>query len=308
MIKYFPFSPQFDLKMGTMPMKEDDTVVEIDSHYFRELELKRRLLAAEPTYYFVALEESRIAQWDVVEKVIEDLAKHDPENFSVSKEDTQWHFTNKRLNESYTFTFGDNNSLPFAPLDWIGRQVQEDLIILNEKGEVVAGQLCFPSGWAMHEKIGKQFIEVHAPLPPITNQMIQTANKFIERIPLNKSFARNNWGFRYGDQLDLSSKYSTAYREKLEADAPSFTMNDVAEKIFLRIEHQTLTRLPRSGFVLFTIHTYNHAVREVCADIKQAQTLLAFLKGTPADLIEYKVMTPFYPILIDYLEGVVSKQ
>jgi hypothetical protein len=306
MIKYFPFSPQFDLKMGTMPMKEEDTVVEIDSHYFHEIELKRRLLLEEPTYYFVALEESHTAQWDAVEKVIDDLVKHDPENFSVLKEDIQWHFTNKRLNESYTFTFGDNNSLPLAPLDWIGRQVQEDLIILNDKGEVVAGQLCFPSGWAMHEKIGKQFIEVHAPLPPVANQMIQTANKFIERIPLNKSFARNNWGFRYGDQLDLSSKHSAAYREKLEADAPSFTMNDVAEKIFLRVEHQTLTRLPRSGFVLFTIHTYNHSVQEVSSEIKHAHILLSFLKGTPAELIEYKVMTPIYTQLLTYLENTVT--
>jgi hypothetical protein len=158
----------------------------------------------------------------------------------------------------------------------------------------------------MHEKIGKQFIEVHAPLPPVTNHMIQTANKFIERIPLNKSFSRNNWGFRYGDQLDLSSKHSAAYREKLGTDAPSFNMNDVGEKIFLRVEHQTLTRLPRSGYVLFTIHTYNHSVQEVCADIRQAQTLLSFLKDTPAELIEYKVMTPLYPKLLNYILEVCS--
>jgi hypothetical protein len=306
MIKYFPFSPQFDLKMGTMPMKEDDTVVEIDTHYLHEIELKRKLLAEDPAYYFVALEESRTAQWDVVEKLIDDLVKHDPKNFSVSKDETQWYFTNKLLNESSSFTVGDNNSLPLAPLDWIGRQVQEDLIILNDKGEVVAGQLCFPSGWAMHEKIGKQFMEVHAPLPPVTNSMIQTANKFIERIPLNKSFARNNWGFRYGNQLDLSSRHSTAYREKLETDAPSFTMYDVAEKIFLRVEHQTLTRLPRSGYVLFTIHTYNHSVKEVGADTKRAETLFSFLRGTPAELIEYKVMTPIYPHLLTYLENNLS--
>jgi hypothetical protein len=83
-------------------------------------------------------------------------------------------------------------------------------------------------------------------------------------------------------------------------------MYDVAEKIFLRVEHQTLTRLPRSGYVLFTIHTYNHSVKEVGADTNRAETLLSFLRGTPAELIEYKVMTPIYPHLLTYLENNLS--
>jgi dimethylamine monooxygenase subunit A len=306
MIKYFPFAPQFNLKMGTMPMKAEDTVVEIDAHYLNELALKRSLLQEDHTYYFAALDESAAAQWEVVEKVIDDIVKHDSDHFSVVKNGLHWHFTNKRLNESFSFTFGDDSTLSLAPLDWIGRQVQEDLIILNQKGEVIAGQLCFPSGWAMEEKIGKQFMEVHAPLPAVTNPMIETANKFIAHLPVNKSFARNNWGFRYGDQLDLSSKYSATYREKLETDAPFFSNEEVAEKIFLRVEHQTLTRLANSEHVLFTIHTYHHSVKEVVADPVRTQTLLSYLQGAPAELIEYKVMTPIYPQLVNYLNGAVS--
>lgn len=293
--------------MGTAPMKETDTLVEIDENYRNEITLKRRLLKEDPAYYFMALVESNAAQWDVVEKVINELVRHDPDRFSIEKNELRWTFTNKRLNESHSFTFGDASTLPYAPLDWIGRHVQEDLIILNEKGEVVAGQLCFPSGWAMEEKIGKQFIEVHAPLPAVTNPMIETANRFIAHLPVGKSFMRNNWGFRYGDQLDLSSKYSATYRAKLEADAPSFSHEDVAEKIFLRVEHQTLTRLQNSGYVLFTIHTYHHSVKEVVSDAVRAQTLLSFLQGTPAELIDYKVMTPMYPQLISYLEETCSE-
>lgn len=304
MIRYFPFAPKFSLKMGTAPMQADDTVVELDEQYQNEISLKRSLLQEDHAYYFTALEESAAAQWDVVEKVIDDLVKHDPDHFSVVKNDLQWTFTNKRLNESQSFTISDNSTLPLAPLDWVGQHVQEDLIILNQRGEVVAGQLCFPSGWAMAEKISKQFMEVHAPLPSVTNPMIETANKFIAHLPVNKSFTRNNWGFRYGDQLDLSSKYSADYRAKLEADAPQFTSEDVANKIFLRIEHQTLTKLSRSGYVLFTIHTYHHAVKEIIANSAQAQTLLSFLEGTPAELIEYKVMTPIYPQLMRYLREV----
>jgi hypothetical protein len=305
MIKYFPFSSSFDLKMGTSPMKETDTIVETDEHYYSEIKLKRSLLTQDHSYYFNSLDGTASAQWEAVEKILEDLVRQNPTSFSVEKNGVVWHLKNKVLNETQTFTFGDIN-LTCAPLDLIGRQVQEDLILLNPLGEVVAGQLCFPSGWALNEKIGKQFLEVHAPLPSVTNPMIMAANKLIERLPIGKPVSRNNWGFRLGEQLDLSSKHTLAYRQKLEAIS-NMTMNEFGKKIFLRVEHQTLTRLPKSGFVLFTIHTYNSALENECQSMERTKTMLSFLQTTPSALIEYKVMTPVIAKLIDYLEHALAE-
>jgi len=305
MIKYFPFTSDFNLKMGTTPMLANETVVETDEHYLHEIQLKRKLLAEDYHYYFDALPESKLAQWETVEVVLNDLVKHDPQNFSLQKENARWQFINKKLNENFSFEFDpdsyrDENSLPVAPLDFVGRQVQEDLILLNNKNEVVAGQLCFPSGWALQEKIGEHFLEVHAPLPSVTNSMIQSANKFIEKIPVGKSFSRNNWGFRLGNELDLSSKHSLAYRESLKA-IPQLSQEEFGEKIFLRVEHQTLTRLPKSNFILFTIHTYNSSLKDETVSQERTKTMLSFLKDVPAELIEYKVLTPIYDKLIEYL-------
>jgi len=306
MIKYFPFASSFDLKMGTSLMKEEDTVVEIDQHYQSEINLKRSLLDSDHGYYFGALPGTEHAQWEVVEKVADDLIKHDPSNFSVVKEGDVWRWRNNVLDETHIFNFGDNN-FSIAPLDLIGRHVQEDLILLNPLGEVVAGQLCFPSGWSLHEKLGKQFIEVHAPLPSLTNPMIQAANKLIERLPLGKPVSRNNWGFRLDDQLDLSTKHSLTYREKLSTVIPTLSRQAFGGRIFLRVEHQTLTRLPKSNFVLFTIHTHNSSVAEECKSVQRLNTMLSFLKSTPAELIEYKVMTPIIDRLINYLEEASTK-
>ncbi len=288
-------------------MTDNDTVVETDQHYSNEIKLKQQLLEEDHHYYFNSLQETEAAQWEAVEKILTDLVKHDHINFKINKDNSHWTFINKKLTQEFTFTFGDSSSLPQAPLDWIGRQIQEDLIILNAAGEVVAGQLCFPSGWALNEKLGKQFMEVHAPLPSVTNPMIQAANKLIERLPLNKPVSRNNWGFRLGDQLDLSSKHSTIYREKLNKQLPQLTNTAFGESIFLRVEHQTLTRLPQSGFVMFTIHTYNSSLREEASNSERSKMMLSFLKTTPPELIDYKVMTLMYPQLIDYLECVTLK-
>jgi hypothetical protein len=302
MIRYFPFSPVFDIKMGTSPMKEEDSIIEVDEHYHHEVQLKESLLTEDHKYYYNNLPGSEQAEWDAVEMVLHDLVKLDPENFHLDKRGDRWFWQNRLTGLETSFVFGDDSTLPFSPLDWIGRQVQEDLILLNPEGIVSAGQLCFPSGWSLNEKLGKQFLDVHTPLPAVTQNMIQSANKFMERIPLGKSFMRNNWGFRLGDQLDMSSKYSALYRKRLSDELPLLSLKDFGQKVFLRVEHQTLTRLPRSGYVLFTIHTHHNSLDEVVEDYQRTSTLLSFLKGTPPELIEYKVMTSMYSMLIRYLE------
>lgn len=289
--------------MGTVPMRDTDFIVEADEHYDHEIQLKRKLLAEDHDYYYQSHPDTRAAQWDVLEKVLEDLVRSRPEMFAMEKSGDHWTITNHQLKETTSFYFGDDASLPMQPLDWIGRQVQEDLVILNPKGVVTAGQLCFPSGWSLGEKLGRQFMDVHAPLPPMAMPMLMAANTFMERIPANKSFMRNNWGFRLGDQLDLSSKYSAAYRQRLEEVIPKLTPDEFGKQVFLRVEHQTLTRLKRSGDVLFTIHTYHHSVESILEDRQQALTLLSFLKGTPPELMDYKVMTPLMEPLLEYLSA-----
>jgi dimethylamine monooxygenase subunit A len=306
MIKYFPFSSTFDLKMGTSLMKEEDAIVEVDQHYYSEIKLKRSLLADDHSYYFNSLPGTELAQWEVVEKVVNDLVKLDSTSFALTKNGLNVEFRNALLKEEFTCTLGDERSIPLAPMDWIGRQIQEDLVLLNPLGEVVAGQLCFPSGWALSEKLGKQFIDVHAPLPSLSSPMILAANKLIERLPLGKPVARNNWGFRLDDQLDLSSKHSAAYREKLLTVIPTLSLEEFGKRIFLRVEHQTLTRLPQSGFVLFTIHTYNSPLAEECKSVERTQTMLSFLSSAPREIIEYKVMERIYDTLIHYLSLKIS--
>lgn len=302
MIRYWPFPPTFDLKMGTAPLRENDTIVESDGHYVQEVHLKRSLLREDHSYYYDERPGTRAAAWDVVDRVLKDLVRNDPSHFQLTVDHPQWSFENQYLGEKTSFVFGQDDSLPYAPLDWVGRQVQEDLVILNAQGDVVAGQLCFPSGWALHEKMGKQFMEVHAPLPALSNPMIQSANKLLERLPLNKPIVRNNWGFRLGDQLDLSTKHAAAYRNQLASELPGMTMDAFGDKIYLRLEHQTLTRLS-TGDILFTIHTFNSPLKEEVQHPDRAANMLSFLKSTPKDLLDYKIITPYYQQLIEYLES-----
>lgn len=303
MVPYFPFPPVFDMKMGTAPLDPENPLVEVDHHYREEIQLKKSLLSEKHAYYFQSQPGSMPAQWEVVEKILSALHRAYPEKFELAVEGSHYHWKNNLLNEEHKFISGDASTLPYEPLDWVGRQVQEDLLLLNAESTVVAGQLCFPSGWCLDEKIGQHFVKVHAPLPSRMNPMVQAAEKLIERIPPHRPIGRTNWGFRVCNQLDLSSRHRESYLQLLNQVSASLEAHEVGEKIFFRIERQTLSRLPLSGHVLFTIHTYNSLMKEEVTDKHRAAAMLSFLKTVPDDLLAYKLITPYAEKLIGYLEG-----
>lgn len=304
MLPYFPFAKGFDLKMGTSLLADEWRVTECDEHYVPEVSLKRKMLTQNPEWYFLANPATRVAQWEALDLILTGLSKNYPQQFKLHKQKNDWHWSNTLLNESQAFVFGNDATLPLQPLNWVGQQVQEDLILLNAELIVEAGQLCFPSGWSLSDKMNQHFIKVHAPLPQITDNMIQSANKLLERIPAHKPVTRNNWGFRVCDWLDLSARQSTAYKKLLHEVSENLVPDEVGEKIFVRVEHQTLSRLPVSNHILFTIHTYQSKLKHEVADKARARALNTFVQAIPTDLLVYKQMLPFAPQLKAYLAQV----
>lgn len=301
MLRYFPFSEKYDLKMGTTALASELDVVECDEHYEKEVMLKRKLLSEKHAYYFQSNKNTMQAQWEVLALVLKALSEKYPDSFSLKKNEERWHWHNKRLNENQDFVFGDATSLPLEPLDWAGRQVQEDLVLLDGASMLVAGQLCFPSGWCMQDKMNRHFLEIHNPLPRLTDPMIKSASTLVERIPPHRPLTRNNWGFRVCDWLDLSARQSDAYKKLLHESSETFTIDTIGDKVFLRVEHQTLSRLPNSGHLLFSIHTYQGKVKEEMNDPQRAAVLGSFLETVPPDMLEYKLMTPFIKMLREYV-------
>ncbi len=305
MLKYFPFPSAFDLRMATAPLAPEYPVVEIDEHYRDEILLKRKLLQENHSYYYAASPATATAQWEVVEKVLTGLSLAHSETFHFTKVNSHGSWVNKLLDEKLDFVFGDDASLPLEPLDWVGQQVQEDLLLLDAASVLQAGQLCFPSGWEIQAKFQKHFLDLHAPVPALMDPTLRAADKLIERIPIHKPIARTNWGFRITDQMDLSSRHTAQYLKLLEQQADNITDENAGDKIFVRSERQTLSRLPASGFVLFTIHTYNSKVKDECLDVDHAKAMLSFLKTVPKELQEYKLLTTFVGKLIMYLEKLI---
>ncbi|WP_185155425.1 heme-dependent oxidative N-demethylase family protein [Rudanella paleaurantiibacter] len=304
MLPYFPFGDRFNDKMGTAPLGPTEPLLEVDTQYRAEIALKRQLLVAVPGYYAQALPGSELAQWEAAELIMQQMARYYPDSFSFSQQAGQWLWSNRILGEATAIRSHEEGSLPTFPIDWIGQQVQEDLLLLSGQDvRLVAGQLCFGNGWCLDEKLGLPFWEIHAPINPIVTPMMQAAGQLMQRLPAGRTVWRLNWSIKASNQLDMSSRRMPDLNGQLQQLLPALTPETVGDQLFIRIERQTLTRLPRSGSILFGIHTYqNRLADELSERPDAARRLLNVLNTTPPAMLDYKGISPFLEPLIRFLE------
>ncbi|MEM6664771.1 MAG: DUF3445 domain-containing protein [Pseudomonadota bacterium] len=134
------------------------------------------------------------------------------------------------------------------PLLAASRLVQDDLCLMR-KGEagyrLVAASLCFPSGWRLHDKIGRPMVEIHAPVPGYAGRMASMVDRIFEKLRVGLPVWRMNWSIYSDDDLHMPGAHD-------QVDwAPGLDIT--GDNAFIRTERQTLTRMPRSGDILFTI-------------------------------------------------------
>ena len=106
----------------------------------------------------------------------------------------------------------------------------------------------------------------------------ETQRWLLSRLKPERPVWRVNWALRPTPRLDLTSRHSP-WVERLKAGRG-------LDDCWLRLERQTLSRLPRSGAVLFTIHTYQERVAALTPE--QRELAAAVVRSTPAAMRAYK--------------------
>jgi hypothetical protein len=302
--RYFPFSSAvFSMIMGTHALG-DDVIIEVDvPRYQHELELKQAILRDNDEYYVQSLPGTESMQWETVELLLPELARCYPAHFALHTAGDDWLWRNMLLDQTWRFRFGDQASLPQPPLDWLGRQVQEDLLLMS--GDVaagmplVAGQLCFGNAWCLNDKVGKSFLRIHDEVPLFAETIGRSSNLLMERLKAGRPVWRINWSIKATDAMNLAPPINDALASLQEY----VTAENAGERCFLRLERQVLLRLPRTGGILFSIHTYLAPMARIAAHAEQAQRLHGVLRTAPASLLDYKGIAPFAQPLIGYLHA-----
>lgn len=283
-----------------------DAVVDVDSEYRHELAERERILAADPSRYAV-LDHMRPACWDTMITLMRELALARPDTMSLEAlGGGAFVWTNRLLDVEQRFTLADESTLPMEPLRYIATQVQEDLVLLDQRDDDLwgdAGVVTFAADWSFGFDVGMNFLEIHGPVPRLRQTgVITRAREFIMRLQPGQVYRRTNWTLTIGRRLDVSTELYPEWGP----DRPMIqTVDDetFGRLVHLRTEVQHLLRLPESGGVLFLIRTYLLPFADLATVEPWRARTAAVLADLPEDMADYKGVISYRDRAVAWLEA-----
>lgn len=278
----------------------NEHLFDIDEHYLSEMAERATVLKENPKRC-LAMPHMEQACWDFIERAMTTLAADYPLYFSLQKNGSQWHWQNHLLKLDDTFTFGDSSTLPCPPMEYMGRQVQGDIALLDQRdGDLFldAGIVTCPADWSLAFDAGMSFKEWHGPVP-LAHEMgvFDRALKYLTAIPVGRPVRRLNWTLTINARMDTSPEtYPNWGHERA-----GITADNVGEKVHLRVELQVLDRMPRSNALMFSIRTYLISMNDLVTNKDWARRMHRVMKTLPDALIEYKGLSRYHPLLVEWL-------
>ena len=183
---------------------------------------------------------------------------------------------------------------PPDPLDRAGRQVVEDLLLLDaadERVPLVAGSLCFPNGWEIRGALGRSFAEIHAPVPGFARgHRRRGARADAATAPRPAGVA---------GQLDPAHDRRARHVPRRRAAATA-RRRGPASWCGSSARRSRAWRTREA--VLFTVHTRSRPLGEVAADPARARRLRDTLTSMPSAMRDYKGITDLVAPASRYLE------
>jgi len=273
---------------------------DVDEHYRAELAERAYVLAGDPVRS-AALPHMRLHQWDALELIMTSLAAAYPDRFQLDRRGDRWHWTNRVLGTAQSFGFGQDETLEAPPLATIARQMQGDFVLLDQRdGDLYAdaGVVTGPADWSLAFILGMSFKQWHAPVP-LADELgvFDRALRYLLKLRHGEPVRRLNWTISARPRLDTSPETYPEWRP-LRA---LVDRENVGSWLHLRVELQSLFRLPRSNGILFSIRTYLVSFDDLATNPIWATRLARVLASLPAELVAYKGLALYLEPAIAWL-------
>jgi hypothetical protein len=252
----------YKLAMGLNALDPADWLW-LDERYPAEIARRAVLIAERPAQVHAMRPEAEPAARELLAMVRQHLARHHPGHAPGPAD-------------------GDD-----PPLVALGRMAQEDFCLLERQGDgpyaLTAAILCFPSHWHLHEKLGRPLAEIHAPVPGFNTKLGGPAERFFANLLVERLVWRANWTL-----VESPDLFHPQPRETIL----DLSGENAGQRLWLRVERQTLRRLPATGAVVFTIRTLVEPLAAIvrrpglagamAARVREMDDAMAGYKGIPA--------------------------
>ena len=149
-----------------------------------------------------------VAQWDLLELLMTSMARDYPQWFSLQRDGLKWHWINLPLGIEQSFVFGEVDTLPQEPMEYITRQCQGDFTLLDQRENSLwmdAGISTTQADWSLDFDVGMNFMEWHGPVPLAHEaRVFDRALKFLLNLQQESPVRRLNWTMTINPRLDTS--------------------------------------------------------------------------------------------------------
>ncbi|KAG2149344.1 hypothetical protein DEU56DRAFT_978007 [Suillus clintonianus] len=268
---YRPFRWEYHQTMSLKKL-EPDYWLELESTYRDRIAQRRRLYALHGKRVIDELPGSQAASKELMEMVVQYLCLRYPQQFEI---------------DEWTLTFRNHilgstvNLKTVHPLIFLLENVPEDFNITQEDPEtglyaLRAGITISAVGWNISQKIGKPLHEIHGPVPYYKEKLAFS----MDRQPIQ----RGSWDLEIGEPLYLQTdEPEWSHRQYQNPDLP---LSD----IHLRVDWQTLRRLPKSRAIVFNFKALFTPVTDFRNEPFIPKLVLKVLLEGDKAIMEYKGM------------------
>ncbi len=179
-------------------------------------------------------------------------------------------------------------SMPTA-LEEAASLVSDDLCILEAKRpgdwRLTAGVLCAPTYWTLPERVGLDLGGLHGPVPGGDPKLAARIGRVFTGLQPGVVLERLNW------TVQASDKRYTPDRPGIGGKQPS--------DLHLRVERQTLRKLPDTGAVVFSIRICLDPLLPILADGAKREAFEDAWLGAPDHVRRYKHWHELEPLVAD---------
>lgn len=289
---------------------DTDFWIELESTYRQRIEERKALHRKHGKTVLDYLPGSELACKELLEMVIQFLCARYPHYFSCDGRV----LSNRILGTT-------QNIAAKHPLEILLDHVPEDFVVMLRDSQtghyfLRAGVICYSIGWTLGDKLGRGLDEIHEPVPDYKEKMGFSMHRYVPasshkayssidwinrsyfaKMPTDKPIQRGAWSLEVGKTLLLTKDDPEI--TKTPAQDPNLHIEDCV----LRVDWQTLRRLPSSGAVVFNFKTFFTPIEELRDEPRIPSLLLTVLNHGNRDILVYKKTLVIEHVLVPRLEA-----
>jgi dimethylamine monooxygenase subunit A len=303
---HFPSAPHFrpyrwaapTFQVGLQAIGPRDWLI-VDEDYGSVMRDKRAQFARAPERFYKALPGSTAAQRELRSMVVSHLMQEHGESFSLG---------NGILTSKIDGNSWNLRDAAVEPLWQLSDFIQEDFMLLEEfegRPTITAASNAYSSSGRLVASVGRDIHWAHEPVPALTSTLGARIDRILHSVHEDSPCARFNWQLTPLGSIffphdphaanNLALKMVSSQLENDPGLAPSL--------LYVRVERQTLRRLPETRAVAFSIHTYSDPLSSLVPDPESREALLKLLRAYPLKRLQYNEMDSIHTAVLAWLES-----